>query len=148
MTRETHKFATCLAAISKRRRYFATKGGRIGVGPSDAQPGDLVVMLFYCPTPYLIRQADTVPGQWRFVGEVFISGYMYGEALEIPHLQTASYSQAFMNYTNETSTAWQQAPCIFLPDNAEKLSQAIKLFRQNNTLFAMRGHGQMPIKDL
>ncbi|KAF7191887.1 Heterokaryon incompatibility protein 6, OR allele [Pseudocercospora fuligena] len=83
MTRETHRFATCLAAISKRRKFFSTRGGKIGIGPSDAQPGDLVVMIFYCPTPYLIRQSDTVPGQWHFVGEVFISGYMYGEVLEM-----------------------------------------------------------------
>ncbi|KAF7191854.1 Bifunctional solanapyrone synthase, partial [Pseudocercospora fuligena] len=47
-------------------------------------------------------------------------------------------------YANETqipwsAAAWQQPACIFLPENAEQLSQAVRLFRRTSALFAMRG---------
>ncbi|KAM0200592.1 hypothetical protein ACHAPQ_007832 [Fusarium lateritium] len=56
------------------------------------------------------------------------------------------------DYTNETqvswsANAWLKPACVFLPNNAKDLSYAVKLFKRENTLFAMRGGGHMPIPD-
>lgn len=79
------KFAACLHLMSRRRRFFATKAGRIGIGPSNTEPGDKVVVIFYCPTPYILRPATDgpAPRSWQFVGEAFVTGFMYGEALKM-----------------------------------------------------------------
>ncbi|KAF2166995.1 hypothetical protein M409DRAFT_66109 [Zasmidium cellare ATCC 36951] len=86
LDRATQQFASCLQLMSRQRCFFATKGGRIGLGPSDARPGDQVVVMFYCPTPYLIRpttgpQDTQASAQGEFVGEAYMNGFMYGEAL-------------------------------------------------------------------
>jgi hypothetical protein len=80
--RDVLRYVRVLERITKHRSFFATKRGRIGIGPSDAQVGDRLVVAFYCPTPYLIRQieADT---RFRIAGEVYVHGLMYGEALEM-----------------------------------------------------------------
>lgn len=77
----TRDWVQCLQSMTCRRRSFSTKGGRIGLGSSDAQAGDLLVVIFYCPTPYLLRQAAD-PEKKRFVGETYVHGLMYGEALK------------------------------------------------------------------
>lgn len=66
--------------VARGRRFFATKEGRIGFGPSDMQIGDQVCVFFYCPTLYLIR-GDNI--EKTFVGEAYVDGLMYGEALEM-----------------------------------------------------------------
>jgi hypothetical protein len=74
------RFADCLGSMSRRRRFFSTKSGRIGLGPSDTRIGDTLVAIFYCPTPYLLWQGDH---NWHFVGETYLHDLMYGEALEM-----------------------------------------------------------------
>jgi hypothetical protein len=74
------RFAECLGLMSRRRRFFCTKSGRIGLGPSDTRIGDNLVVIFYCPTPYLLRQSNP---NWHFVGETYVHGLMYGEVLDI-----------------------------------------------------------------
>lgn len=81
MDRGTYQFADVMSRISRRRRFFATESGRIGLGPADTEIGDSVVVLFYCPTPYIIRQHPT--GRHQLIGESYIHGLMYGEALEM-----------------------------------------------------------------
>jgi hypothetical protein len=77
-------FLECMGLMTRRRRFFGTKGGRIGIGPSNTQVGDRLVVLFYCPTPYLLRLAQEQPQkQWQLVGETFVYGLMYGEALSM-----------------------------------------------------------------
>lgn len=86
-------YAACLATYGRRRRFFATKGGKIGMGPSNAQVGDKVAVIFYCPTPYLLRPSNAHEGQWEFIGEAFVKGYMYGEALEMFDLREVDETQ-------------------------------------------------------
>lgn len=74
------RFADCLGPMSRRRRFFLTRSGRIGLGPSDTQIGDTLVVIFFCPTPYLLRSSGD---HWQFVGETYVHGLMYGEALDI-----------------------------------------------------------------
>jgi hypothetical protein len=75
-----HAFTVCLTAMSRRRRFFLTKSGRIGLGPSNTAVGDNLVVIFFCPTPYLLRSKDR---NWQIVGESYVHGLMYGEALEM-----------------------------------------------------------------
>jgi hypothetical protein len=76
------QFADVLGAMSRRRRFFVTKSGRIGFGPSNLQVGDTLVVIFFCPTLYLIR-GKPMTENWEFVGETYVHGLMYDEALEL-----------------------------------------------------------------
>lgn len=73
-------FSECFTAMSRRRRFFPTKTGRIGLGPSDTKAGDSLVVIVYCPTPYLLRQKVS---NWQFIGETYVHGLMYGEGLDM-----------------------------------------------------------------
>ena len=76
---DTIRYTKVLQQISRRRRFFATSAGRIGLGPADTEVGDTICIIFYCPTPYILRNAKD--GKFNLVGEAFVHGLMYGEAL-------------------------------------------------------------------
>lgn len=44
-------------------------------------PGDVVVVPLGCSTPILLRHEGT-KREYRFVGDVYINGYMLGRAVE------------------------------------------------------------------
>ena len=74
-------FCTRMIRSTRRRRFFATRDGRIGLGPSDARVGDSVCVLFFCPTPYIFRHKPS--GTSQLIGEVYIHGLMYSQALDM-----------------------------------------------------------------
>ena len=76
----TRAFASEFIRITRRRRFFATKNGRIGIGPSDTQVGDQVCVILFCPTPYVLRKD---PEAYRLVGDTYMHGLMYSEALDM-----------------------------------------------------------------
>lgn len=81
---DVQSYAEALGRITRRRCFFATKGGRIGLGPADTRAGDMVAVVFYCPTPYLLRRrGGKGKGRWELVGEAYVHGMMYGEALSL-----------------------------------------------------------------
>lgn len=81
---DDERYAVALRRVTRRRRFFATKGGRIGLGPAHAKVGDAVVVAFYCPTPYILRRrGGESEGRWELVGEAYVQGIMYGEALRL-----------------------------------------------------------------
>ena len=51
------------------------------MGTGFMAPGDIVVVPLGCYTPILLRPEGN-SGEYRFVGDVYISGYMYGRAVE------------------------------------------------------------------
>ncbi|KAM6513972.1 hypothetical protein FALCPG4_015158 [Fusarium falciforme] len=57
-----------------------TEENRIGMGSGFMLPGDQVVVPLGCSTPILLRPEGT-RGEYRFVGDVYISGYMDGRAI-------------------------------------------------------------------
>lgn len=68
------------------RKFFLlrrAKGPRFGLGPTKAQTGDLVCILFGCPVPIVLRKVPTldVP-TFKLIGEAFIYGLMEGQALD------------------------------------------------------------------
>jgi len=76
----TRAYARLVHRITRRRRFFATSKGYFGIGPSDTQVGDKLCAFIYCPTPYLLRAMKREA--FRLVGEVYVHGVMYGEALK------------------------------------------------------------------
>lgn len=81
---DVQSYAEALRRVTRRRRFFATRGGRIGLGPVDMKVGDTVAVVFYCPTPYLLRRrGGGGEGRWELVGEAYVHGIMYGEALSL-----------------------------------------------------------------
>jgi len=63
------------------RRFCRTTQGLIGMGSGSLLPGDIVVVPLGCSTPVLLRQAGT-RDEYRFVGDVYIQGYMHGMAVD------------------------------------------------------------------
>ncbi|KAJ9651544.1 hypothetical protein H2198_009187 [Neophaeococcomyces mojaviensis] len=81
LDRETIHFADTLSRVTRQRRFFATGNGRIGLGPAETEVGDSLSILFYCPTPYVLRHQPN--GRSRLVGEAYVHSLMYGEALDM-----------------------------------------------------------------
>lgn len=73
---------------AKSRRLVVTNTGCVGLGPSKAQKGDAVCILFGCSVPVVLRRLDQsqVRGgrpTFRFIGECYLDGFMDGEGLEL-----------------------------------------------------------------
>ncbi|KAK5735304.1 Folylpolyglutamate synthetase [Elasticomyces elasticus] len=56
------------------RRCFVTQQGRLGLGPLDTQPGDVVAMLSGTSNPFILRPLDG--GQYQLVGASYVDGIM------------------------------------------------------------------------
>lgn len=61
------------------RCFFVTEGGRLGVGPVDAQKGDKVCVLLGASLPYILRHYN----DHELVGESYVHGIMHGETRTI-----------------------------------------------------------------
>jgi hypothetical protein len=81
--REEFLTKACLAfeAGMTRRSIALTKRGYIGAAPQESQSGDLVCVLFGCSVPVVLRKR--IGGEYQFVGECYMHGFMDGEALEM-----------------------------------------------------------------
>lgn len=66
------------------RALVLTKKGYLGLGPTNAQIGDLVCILYGCSVPVIIRKYGQ---DHRFVGESYIHGLMDGAAVDQPSLR-------------------------------------------------------------
>jgi hypothetical protein len=63
------------------RCFCRTEDGLIGMGSGAMLPGDVVVVPLGCSTPILLRLEGT-RGEYRFVGDVYIQGFMRGRAID------------------------------------------------------------------
>lgn len=82
MSGRARHIAVQMLRWTKKRRFFATRGGLIGLGPSTLMVGDELCVLWYCPTPYLLR-SDSGGSVKRLVGETYVHELMYGQALDM-----------------------------------------------------------------
>jgi hypothetical protein len=59
----------------KDRAYFTTTSGRLGVGPPEMQPGDLIAVFFGGRPAFILRE---IPGSnaFTFIGDAFVHGLM------------------------------------------------------------------------
>ena len=79
---ETWKKMMC-----KNQAMFITESGRIGLGPPTTQIGDELWILSGGRTPFVLRSREDVRGGevddvYEFVGDSFVHGIMFGEAVE------------------------------------------------------------------
>ncbi|KAI1362276.1 heterokaryon incompatibility protein 6 [Xylaria arbuscula] len=74
---QTYQMQARTAAIG--RGFATTRTGYIGLAPPCAQAGDLVVVVLGATVPYVLRK---VQNGYILVGDAFIHGLMYGEALQ------------------------------------------------------------------
>ncbi|KAB5527980.1 heterokaryon incompatibility protein-domain-containing protein [Coniochaeta sp. 2T2.1] len=73
---------TCLLRW-RNRRFFITAQGYFGLGPLDAEGGDVIFVLFGCSVPMVLRpHPDGGRGEWTLVGEAFVLGLMDGEVID------------------------------------------------------------------
>ena len=63
--------------MAMQRHLFVTKDGLIGTAPMDTDRGDEVWILYGCNIPVILRKLGS--DRWRFIGECYVHGYMYGE---------------------------------------------------------------------
>jgi hypothetical protein len=61
------------------RRPFLTLSGFVGLGPAHLEKGDEVYIFFGADVPHIVRQEED--NKHSLVGEAFVHGIMYGEAL-------------------------------------------------------------------
>lgn len=73
------RYTSALAPMLN-RRLFVTSTGHLGLGPAGMMSGDIIVVLLGGRVPYVLRRVDDVC--WRFVGECYVDGFMYGEAMQ------------------------------------------------------------------
>ncbi|KAG9236158.1 heterokaryon incompatibility protein-domain-containing protein [Amylocarpus encephaloides] len=63
------------------RCFCITKEKRVGMGTGFMVTNDIVIMPLGCSTPVLLRQ-EGAHGEYRFVGDIYIHGYMRGKAID------------------------------------------------------------------
>lgn len=63
------------------RCFCLTSEGRMGLGTGFMAPNDEVVVPLGCSTPVLLRPEGN-RGEYRFVGDIYVDGYMHGRAVE------------------------------------------------------------------
>nr|XP_036574556.1 heterokaryon incompatibility protein [Colletotrichum truncatum]KAF6781005.1 heterokaryon incompatibility protein [Colletotrichum truncatum] len=69
------------------RRFTRTETGLIGMVAADSLPGDVIVVLPGGRIPYVLREKHGTSAlenakTYRFIGNAYIDGFMYGEAAE------------------------------------------------------------------
>ncbi|KAI8624574.1 heterokaryon incompatibility protein-domain-containing protein [Xylariaceae sp. FL1651] len=62
------------------RCFFMTTNGLIGIGTGFMDVGDVVCVPLGCSTPVILREGGK--GDYGFVGDAYVDGYMNGEAIE------------------------------------------------------------------
>lgn len=125
--------------FSRGRSFIATKEGYIGLAPGTTMAGDIVCVLLGCSTPLVLR--PTGKGQYKIVGDCYVHGLMYNEAVLGPlpkHFQFVwrfnekrGYWPAYLN--RKTGKALLEDPRLGpLPEGWRKQShsaeQAYSLF--------------------
>lgn len=63
------------------RCFCLTSEGRMGLGAGFMARNDEVVVPLGCSTPVLLRPEGN-RGEYRFVGDIYVDGYMHGKAIE------------------------------------------------------------------
>jgi hypothetical protein len=63
------------------RKSFITQDGLMGLGPQCMEKGDIFCVLFGGQCLYALRPTQS-PGEYLYVGDCYVHGLMYGEAME------------------------------------------------------------------
>lgn len=68
-------------SVRMTRRLMTVPSGLLGMAPDRATKGDLIVVLFGCNVPVVLRKISH-EGSFTLVGECFLEDFMSGEAME------------------------------------------------------------------
>ena len=71
-----------LDRMFSRRRFFITTKGRLAIGPHVVRPSDRIFVLTGHHFPFVLRGSNSGKGQYIVLGEAYVHGIMFGEALE------------------------------------------------------------------
>ncbi|KAF5611565.1 heterokaryon incompatibility het-6, partial [Fusarium subglutinans] len=63
------------------RCFCLTQNRRLAMGSGFMLAGDIIVVPLGCSTPILLR-AEGTQGEYRYVGDIYIDGYMFGKAVD------------------------------------------------------------------
>ena len=66
--REGHDFDKTLQSVMKRRRFFITKAGHLGVGPAETSEGHIVCVIAGCNFPIVLCKEEN---HYLLVGEAY-----------------------------------------------------------------------------
>ena len=92
--KDSSLFGSKFQKVYPYRRLYTTSKGYIGLGPMSTQIGDEIWIICDARTPFVLRpqpENSKVPDnsnqtkeveQFRLVGETYLHGFMYGEALK------------------------------------------------------------------
>jgi hypothetical protein len=80
--REGNIFSREASAACWGRRLVRTSHGHFGLAPETAEPGDQVWLLQCAQVPFVLR--PRLDGRYSLVGEAYIHGIMFGEAVDCP----------------------------------------------------------------
>jgi hypothetical protein len=81
-------FAWHVEVLMRRKSYgtrlFTTDNSAavIGTGLDGTRVGDVVCVLYGSDVPFIIRQVGN-KGEYKLIGECYVSGIMHGEALDM-----------------------------------------------------------------
>ncbi|TPX11563.1 uncharacterized protein E0L32_007774 [Thyridium curvatum] len=75
------RFSRAATVASQGRKIFTTKGGLAGLGPHSTLPGTLVVLFQGGKTAYIVKKGKKA-GEYKFLGEAYLHGYMDGEGVK------------------------------------------------------------------
>ena len=73
------QYASAMREMCAIRRFFVTRDGRLGIGPSGLRSGDVVTILFGSGVPMILRKRA---GRWLLVGDCYIHGLIEGQAID------------------------------------------------------------------
>jgi hypothetical protein len=63
-----------------KRRPFLSEQGYVGLAPSHAEAGDVIVIIYGAIVPFILREVGN--GRYNLVGEAYVHGIMDGEYIE------------------------------------------------------------------
>jgi hypothetical protein len=75
------QFDIIASNVMVERKFFITKDGRFGFGPSLLEDGDICCVVMGCRMPLIIRPTST-PNHFKLVGHSYIYGVMHGAVVK------------------------------------------------------------------
>ena len=78
---QVKRYLNTMKTFCTGRKLFSTRRGRLGLGPRQIEPGDVIYVFDGQPTPFILRPK---PGQdcSKLIGETYVHGIMHRELFE------------------------------------------------------------------
>ena len=84
------RYTYAVLGAGEDRKFFSTRGGRVGMGPTQLEPDDVACVLYGGGPVFVLRFPDSDDvgkdqnALARLVGDAYVDGIMDGEALSAP----------------------------------------------------------------